>query len=321
MIRRADHHQPLSDFLRRALPTRDCLGVILFSVATIALAVGCGDTTLLSPTPAILFTTPITVNGQPAGDAIVDTGGGYDLMLRERHGLAVVQTLEILIFDGITTAEVTEPFPYSAGGFEATAGVALVGVDLCDCNGLGYFFLRRTGAVLSLDFNRESASFGMTAPEVGVSIPFAAPPANMEGFDTSFIEVELSGGDGNAVTITALIDTGASATVMRRGLLGTTPAIASAFSGNRTDILITRGELGTVSASVGLFDTPGLPDLLIGLDVMRAWSNNWSFVYDDQGGTIYAVPRSEFDSPDVVASDELSLAKRLPYRASPQFEP
>lgn len=281
--------------------------VTALAVLAAGLTHGCG-LDLFMPPVAPLFTTPITVNGSPAGNAIIDTGGGYDLMLKERHGLAVIKTLDILIFDGISTAELTVPFTYTAGGFEARAGTALVGVDLCDCNGVGYFFMRKTGTVLGLDFERASASFDLTIPTDAVSIPFAPPPANMADFDTSFLEVVLSDNEGHAVTVTALIDTGATTTVMRRGLIGT----VSSLLGDRVSVLIARGELGTVSASVGLFDTPGLPDLLIGLDVMRAWSNNWHFTYHHVGGMVHAVPRAGFAPPDASAGNDFPIAKRSP---------
>lgn len=307
------HRGPSRRVQARSAPSAQRLATI-YLAASVA---GCGQDSLLLPAPAVLFTTPITVNGQPAGDAIVDTGGGYDLMLRERHGLEVVDTLDILIFDGISSAGVTEPFTYAAGGFEAPATVALVGVDLCDCNGIGYFFMRRTGAVLNLDFERASASFDTVLPRDGVSIPFATPPAQMEAFDTSFIQVELADAGGDSVVVTALVDTGAGATVMRRGLLGTTSGMPGAPRGDRADILIIRHELGTVSANVGLFDTPGLPDLLIGVDVMRAWSNNWSFQYDGEGGTIHVVPRTGFGSPEIDGGNLTSLARPRHHTRNP----
>ncbi len=298
------------------LPPR-IVSQIRFQVALVlALAAGlvngCG-TDLFTPPNTPLFTTPITVNGRSAGDAIIDTGGGYDLMLKDRHGLSVIKTLDILIFDGITTAELTEPFNYTAGGFGTRAGTALVGVDLCNCNGVGYFFMRKTGTILGLDFARRSASFDSVIPANAVSIPFAPPPANMASFDTSFLDIVLSDKDGRTVTVTALIDTGAATTVMRRGLIGTPPSLL----GGHVSVLITRGELGIVSASVGLFDTPGLPDLLIGLDVMRAWSNNWHFVYYPVGGMMYIVPRSVAAPPDATAGNELRTAKRLLHGAIP----
>lgn len=280
-----------------------------FATCLALVVTGCGNTPTLPARPAPLFSIPVSVNDEPVGRAVIDTGGGYDLMLADGLGLEIVETVEILVFHGIVTAGVTESFRYAAGGFETTADRALVGVDLCDCNGLGFFFLRKTGAVLGIDFARGEATLTTSPPTDGVYMPFAAPPPQMSNFDTSFMEVELSDGDGATVTVTALVDTGSNTTLMRRGIVG--PAEVS--DGSRVEVFISRPELGTVAARIGVFDTPGLPDLLIGTDVMRAWSNEWHFLYRSEGGFIRAVPRSLPDQDEIDAADS-PAAKRLPYR-------
>jgi len=287
---------------------------LLHSAALVGLAMltsACGQAPLAVNTGAPLFVIPVSVNNMPVGSAIIDTGGGYDLMLADRHGLEIVDTVEILVFHGIATAGITEPFDYAAGGFAATADTALVGVDLCDCNGLGFFFLRKSGAVLGLDFDTGRATLNASPPQEGVYIPFAMPPPEMADFDTSFLEVEISDGDDQTVSVIALLDTGSNVTLLRRGLMDA----PRTFNPDLVDVLITRGELGTVSARVTLFDTPGLPDLLIGTDVMRAWSNRWHFVYRETGGLINALPRAL--PPDDADAGVLPAAKRLPYRVAP----
>jgi len=273
---------------------------------------GCGNTLTLPAPAAPLFTIPVSVNDQPVGPAIVDTGGGYDLMLADRLGLTVVETVEILVFHGITTAGVTEPFRYAAGGFETTADTALVNVDLCDCNAVGFFFLRKTGAVLGLDFTSGEATLTARSPTGGSYVPFAAPPPQMSDFDTSFMEVELSDGDGHTVTVTALVDTGSNTTLMRRGIVGP----AAGANGDRVDVFVSRPELGTVAARIGSYETPGLPDLIIGTDVMRVWSHSWHFLYSPYGGFIRTVPRSLPDQNEIAHPDS-PAAKHLPYRVIP----
>jgi len=286
--------------------------LLFYSLLILAVAcgvTGCGNASTLGARTAPLFTVPVTVNDAPVGPAIVDTGGGYDLMLAESHDLEIVDTVEILVFHGIATAGITEPFRYAAAGFETTADTALVNVNLCDCNGLGFFFLRKTGAVLALDFARGQATLSTSAPTGGVYLPFAPPPPQMSNFDTSFMVVDVSRPEGASLTVTALVDTGSSSTLMRRGILGT-DGLSDA---DRVEVLITRPELGTVAAQINTFDTPGLPDLLIGTDVMRAWSNRWHFLYRPQRGYMHAEPRGVPDQSELPPAGVVA-AKHSPYR-------
>lgn len=252
---------------------------IVLSLCLCALQSACG--TLFNFGSAPLFVTPITIEGKSIGSAIIDTGGRYDLVLRSDFGLRIVDSADILAFNGREQISLTESFQYEAGGIPSRAETAIVGISICDCNGLGYFFFRKTGTVLGLDFNRLQAEFHTTVPAGGVTIPFAPPPRQLGNFDSSFIEVELSAGDKRQ-TVIGILDTGTSGTVMRFGALTTRPIQFT----NRVDIQITHPLLGTVAARVVLFDTPGLPDIIIGTDVMRAWSDRWFFQYLPKGGTI-----------------------------------
>jgi hypothetical protein len=85
------------------------------------------------------------------------------------------------------------------------------------------------------------------------------------------------------------LDTGTNASVIRRGLFGDDVSTAS----DRLDIRIEHEELGIVSAQVRLFDTAGLPDLIIGTDIMRAWSDRWFFTFAPLGGHVTVFPFRE----------------------------
>jgi hypothetical protein len=51
--------------------------------AACAIAAGCGG--VFAPAP--LFTTPLSIEGEDVGPAIIDTGGDYEVILRETFGL------------------------------------------------------------------------------------------------------------------------------------------------------------------------------------------------------------------------------------------
>jgi hypothetical protein len=238
--------------------------------------------------PAPLFLVPLEIEGQDIGGAVIDTGGGYEILLRENFGLEVIDEVEVLAFGGRETVAVTEGFSYSAGGFQKVARTAIVSSSICDCNGLGFFFFRDTGVVLGIDFVKSQAMFLERAPDGGVSIPFAPPPANLNDFGTAFMEVDIATGDETTQTL-ALIDTGANVTLIRRGLLESSPALNL----NRQEITISHDFLGTVAVSVGLYDTEGLPDVILGTDVMGAWGNEWYFTYTQSGGSITIIRPSD----------------------------
>ncbi|UCC31562.1 MAG: hypothetical protein JSU86_04640 [Phycisphaerales bacterium] len=254
-----------------------------------ALAAGCGEIPIARPAP--LFNVPLSIEGEPIGSAIIDTGGGYELLLRDSFGLQVIDTVEVLAFGGKEAVGVTEGFQYTAGGWDSTTDAALVGLSVCDCNGLGFHFFRKTGAVLGLDFANPRAMFLPVAPTGGVTIPFQPPPSFLTGFDSAFVQIEIaSGGDTNAVL--GLLDTGTNASVMRRGVVGT----PSSLTPDRLDVTVTVESLGTVAVQMGLFETAGLPDVILGTDVMRTWSDRWYFFFAKERGTVTAFPHAEGDA-------------------------
>lgn len=260
---------------RRPLPLR-C--VVLASV----LLGGCGAS-LVPPTPP-LFTVPLVIEGDPIGPAIIDTGGAYEIMLRERFGLQLVDTIEVLAFGGRRSVQVTEGFAFSAGPIQGHADSAIIATGICDCNALGFRFFRKTGTVLSLDFASRTAAFVNESPSEGVKLAFEQPPSHLPTFDSAFVEVEVAL-DGAARVVLGLLDTGANATVLRRNLLAPSDALT-----NRVRITVARTDLGTVAVNATLFDTPGLPDIIIGTDVMGAWANRWYFRFAPEGGTVTVMP-------------------------------
>ncbi len=252
----------------------------------LGLLAGCGD--VLTPRPAPLFRVPLAIDGEPIGVGVIDTGGGYELMLRETFGLELVDSTEVLAFGGTELVGVTEGFRYTAGGWETHAEAALVGVSVCDCNGLGFDFFRKTGAVLVLDFADLRAFFLTTVPDGGVRIGFVSPPPQLPTFFGAFVQVEVAV-EGESQVVRGLLDSGTNATVMRRGLVGT----PSPLTPNQVDITVTQEHLGTVAVQVGLFDTAGLPDIILGTDVLGVWSNRWYFSFTAEGGSVTVFPHVE----------------------------
>ena len=69
----------------------------------------------LRTTPAPLFEVPLVVEGIDVGPAIVDTGGGYEVMLKDPFGLDVVDLIDVLAFGGREEVGLTGPFSYEVG--------------------------------------------------------------------------------------------------------------------------------------------------------------------------------------------------------------
>ncbi len=245
---------------------------------------GCGALATLQYAP--LFVTPLTIDGADVGDAIVDTGGAYEVILRDDFGLELVDTVEVLGFGGPEHVAVTEPFPYAAGGVSATAEFALIGLSACDCNGVGFRFFRKTQTVLGLDFSTMTARHSKNAPPGGANIEFAAPPPELPDFDSAFMHVEVTAG-GETKHLLALLDTGTNGTVIRRGLFN----VPGIMPTDWINIQVAREELGTVSLPATLFDTSGLPDIILGTDVMGVWSDRWYFSFAPTGGSVTIFPR------------------------------
>lgn len=254
-------------------PAHTVLGTVLLCGS-----LACG--TNLSPVQD-LFHLPLAVEGQPVGEAFIDTGGGYEVLLEEPFGLEIVGEVQVLAFGGVERVRLTESFSYSVGGFHTVARGALVGLSVCQCNGIGYQFFRRTGLVLRLDFPARAAALVLDVPSGGEVVPYDSPPASLPDFRSSFIEVEVASG-GRTQRLAALLDTGARVTVLRREYGGT----GSIVETNRRRAVLTHDVLGPISVDVALFDTEGLPDLIVGMDVMRRWADEWYFDFSPGGGSI-----------------------------------
>ena len=213
---------------------------------------GCAD--VLPPRPAPLFTVPLAIDGQSVGNAIIDTGGDYEILLREDFGLDLTDTVTVRVFGGQESVAVTEAFTYTLSGLHAETEGAIVGVSSCDCNGVGVDFFRQSGIVLGLSFSEPAATFLFAVPEEGVAVDFATPPPRLAEFDTSFITVEVAAAGESRRTL-GLLDTGASVTVVRRELLQ-----SSQLPWQRHPrVTIAHAALGTVSASPGIRRATGRP--------------------------------------------------------------
>ena len=252
-------------------------------LALASLLAGCGN--ILTSSSAPLFAVPLTVEGESVGDAIIDTGGAFEVMLREDFGLRIVDSIEVLVFGGPETVGLTEGFNYTAGGVAGSASGAIVGVSSCDCNGVGIDFLRKRGVILALAFAEPSVAFLPAVPEPGVTFDYVRPPPHLSKFYSSFIEVNVTGNDTSA-SVLGLLDTGAANTAIRRDVLDDPPGGLT----NRLWITVENDYLGPVTVSATLFDTPGLPDVILGTDAMRAWGNRWYFAFTHRGGSVTVVP-------------------------------
>jgi hypothetical protein len=249
-------------------------------------AAGCGA--LDPPDPLFVFSMPLTVNGESVGDAFIDTGGGYEILLGRPNGLDILGEIEVLAFGGKESLEVTGPFTFAIGGFHGIAGGALVGLSICDCNGLGYQFFRHTGLVLALDFPRNRAEFLLQLPDGEAVIVFSPPPLSLSDFESAFVEVDVHAG-GTTKRLLGLLDTGANLTVMQKGLFANPSLLSPDFQ----TILVTHEKLGTVQVTAGLFETDGLPDIILGVDVMRAWADEWYFDFTSGAGSLTVVFESD----------------------------
>jgi hypothetical protein len=265
--------------------------VAAVALAVLAAALGCNA--YLPPVQEELFSLPLVVNGVDVGHALIDTGGGYEVLLRESFGLTLVDQARVIAFGGFETVGVTESFEFAVGGYQSMAGGALVGLSVCDCNGLGYHFFRRTGLTLAVDFPSRLAYFLPFRPDSDLTIPFREPPAHMPDFDGAFIQVEIEA-NGRKRTVLGLLDTGASITVMRRGLISGALPLAGV-----QEVFLTEPQLGKLQATVGLFDNDELPDIILGLDVMRVWADRWVFDFGRQGerGSISLFFRNDAPAP------------------------
>ena len=153
--------------------------------------------------------------------------------------------------------------------------------------------------VAAIAFSEPSAAFTTTTPPGGIDLPFRAAPTNLEGFDSSFIDVEIDLG-ATTQTVRALLDTGAAETLLKRKLV---PGGSDLLFG-RMRVEVTHDRLGTVSVSAALFDNDDLPDLILGIDMLRAWGDRWYFQYTPNGGIVTVFPYAD---PPII--DESIAAK------------
>lgn len=269
-------------------------------------AAGCGGSFTLPKSPAPLFFLPMEIEGRSIGHGFVDTGGEFEVLLSHPFGLAIVDEIDVLAFGGSERVRVTEPFVYQAGGVEIVSDGAIVGLSACDCNGVGFRFLQKAGKTLRLDFDAGAAELVDFVPPDAVTLEFAEPPSQLSGFRSSFIDMTVARG-GRAAVVTALLDTGAATTVLQRGVMGSS---SESLTRSRLDVTVAHPSLGVVAASPALFATDGLPDLIIGTDIMGVLGGEWYFTYTSGGGTVAVVLRHG-STPDDDSSVE-SSARLLP---------
>lgn len=259
----------LSPLARKA--SAGLIGCLILTLA------GCGQT--LGTEPGPLFLVPLSVSNSPAEAAVVDTGGAYELMLRHGHDLPVIGEVQVLIFGGREWVEFTGSFPYEAGGERQVADYAIVGLPVCDCNGVGVQFFRKSGVTLHLDYRTTTAAFVEDTPADGIVLPFQDSPPQLPTFDTAFVDVTVTR-NGETVSLLGILDTGTNSTLLRRSVFGESPI------GGYLPVRVAHDSLGTVALNARLFDTEDLPDIIIGTDVMGSWADQWYFTFDERGGHV-----------------------------------
>lgn len=249
---------------------------------------------------------PLEISGQAVEPALVDTGGGYELLLREPYGLSLVGTGQIIAFTGAQVVGVTKPFAYTVGGVDAVADFALVGSSICDCNGLGFEFFRRTGTILEVDFPAQRVALHASFTPEGVTIPFTEQPVGLTNFDGALVELEVTAA-GETLSIIGVLDTGAPNSVLREDAF---PHALSGLTGRLTADL-RHNQLGTVRVSLPLFDNHQLPELIVGLDVMQIWADVWYFRFDQVGGSVTVIFHREGQIVDPGNTDAQALSLAL----------
>ncbi|MCC7291109.1 MAG: hypothetical protein IT449_03490 [Phycisphaerales bacterium] len=241
---------------------------------------GCGN--VLPPAPAHLFYLPLEIEGRPTDPAFIDTGGEFEVLLKDAHGLAIRDEIDILAFTGTERVPLTEPFSYRVGDIELQTQGAIVGLSACVCNGVGLAFLKKSNRVLHFDFPAKTASLVDSVPVEAAVVPLSRPTGRLATFQGIFAEVEVTGPDGVSV-LHGLLDSGATRTVLRSGLVGAGDAV----NADQMEITIGSDYLGTARLTAALFDTEGLPDLIIGTDLMGAWADHWYMNFDDASGVMW----------------------------------
>jgi len=251
------------------------------SVVTFLITGGCGSA--LAPAPAQrLFYLPLVVNGVDLGSAFIDTGGEFEVLLEDPLDLEYRAEVDILAFAGREKVSVTEPFIYSVGDLTLYSEGAIVGIAACKCNGIGLGFLHKVDRVLALNFHTREATLLPDAPTSALQIPVSTPDGRLGLFQGVFIDVQVGSGD-SARLVHGLLDTGATHTVMRRGIAGG----GTLLQPDLEQVTLENIYLGKARFTVGLFDTEGLPDLIIGTDLMGAWAKQWYMSFDGASRSLW----------------------------------
>ncbi len=275
---------------RRASMRAYALVSLAAIVAGTLVTAGC-DAVLERPQPR-LFYFPLSIGDRDIGPAFLDTGGEFEVLLSEPFGLPIQGELEVLAFGGREHVSITGPFDYTVAGLTMRGTGAIVGLSACVCNGVGLGFLQKAKKVVHLDFTTGDAVLTDEVPADTFGLSSARPEGLLRDFSGSFIEVEVSDGDRTAV-LHALLDTGSTRTVMRAGIVPPQPSRGADL------VVVTIGHpvLGVARVYASTYDTEGLPDMIIGTDLMGAWADTWCFDYRDDARTVWVADLAETDDP------------------------
>jgi hypothetical protein len=255
-------------------------------VALLVLLAGCNQT--VSPRGQ-QFTLPLAIEGRTDGHALVDTGAEGELILAQAYGLDVIGSVPVILFSGATQAPVTEPFAYTLAGVTMSSPGAIIRESNCACDAVGTAFFRRSGLCVRLDYRRGTAVLVDEIPRGGIEVPLTPSVGGAGAFDSARVTIRIN----ETSFADAILDTGANVTAMRRSLVPTNAA-------DGRYLLLSHHLLGSISVPqerVLMYDTPGLPDLIIGTDVMPAWGNVWYFTFGVSGGRAAAFRDSADPEP------------------------
>lgn len=244
---------------------------------------GCGVP--LAAPPDRLFYLSLEVNGNKVAPAFIDTGGEFEVLLSDHHDLEVIGELNVLAFGGQERVLLTEGFPYRVGDIELQSDGAIVGLSVCKCNGLGLSFIQKADRIIHLNFDTGEAELVDELPAGALSLDFADPPARLATFRGAFMDMEVTA-NGTTRLVKAVLDTGATRTVMSRSLFGG----GSALSPNMLPIRISHVRLGEIGLNAGIFENDALPDMILGTDVMEVWGPEWYLDFRTRSRGLHVFP-------------------------------
>ncbi len=243
------------------------------------------------------FALPLMIEGRLVGSALIDTGAESELILQQPYGLEVVSSVPVILFDGSTIVPVTAPFSYTLAGIDMTSPGAIVRSSACGCDAVGADFFRRSGRVAMIDYRTGATALVGAIPHDGYEVPLA-PGVNptSQFFNSARVSIQVNGDR----FVDAILDTGANVSAIRTGL-------ARSQAGT---VRLTHHVLGTISVPASQllpFNTPGLPDLILGTDTMPLWGNVWYFAFGPQSGraVVFRLPeRAEvsLDTAEITSS-------------------